>query len=125
MINANKQDHLLFLMNASTDTIATADITPPNIPYSSSAGIPDAEDDFLAGEKVMAIDTLMPLTDIVPDEAGTEYPETLPMVKEYVPFVAVNEIVSVVDDLFTPLKFTYHDVPDGSPVSENVTVYLN
>lgn len=116
------KDHLLFLMNASTDTIATADITPPNIPYSSSAAIPDPEDDFLMGENVMVFDTLFPLTDIEPDETETEYPETLPTVKEYVPLGAVNVIVPVVDDLFAPLKITYHNVPEGRPVSENVTV---
>ena len=122
--NAHKRDHLLFLMNASADTIATANITTPDIPYSSSADIPDAGDDFLMGENVMVIEIdVVPLTVIEPDdEPETEYPETLPMVKEYVPLGAVNVMVSVVDDLFAPLKFTYHSVPEGRPVSENITV---
>ena len=48
-ISVRKQNHFLFFINASTDTITTANTTPPEIPYISSAGIPEPEDDFLIG----------------------------------------------------------------------------
>ena len=37
----------------------------------------------------------------------------------------MNDIVFVVDDIVDPLTVTDHDVPDESPVSLNVTVYLD
>ena len=43
----------------------------------------------------------------------------------YVPFVSLNAIVELVVLYELPfVKFTYHVVPDGKPVSVNVTLYL-
>ena len=50
---------------------------------------------------------------------------TVAMVYEYVPFGSENVIVFVVDENDCPLlKLTYHIVPDGNPLSVNVTVYV-
>ena len=51
------------------------------------------------------------------------YPDTAPMEYEYVPLGSENEIVFVVDDSVFPFNVTDQDVPDGRPVSVNVTVY--
>ena len=64
----NKQDHLLFLRNASADKIATAVITPPDISYISSDVIPDPEGVFLTGGKVIVFNSFFPLTDDEPDD---------------------------------------------------------
>ena len=61
---------------------------------------------------------------MLPDNGDTEYPDTLLTVYGYVPFGSVNVIVSDVDDSLVPLSVTDQDVPDGNPVSVNVTVYL-
>ncbi len=47
------------------------------------------------------------------------------MVYEYVPFGSLNVIVEFVDENDCPLlKLTYHFVPDGSPFSVNVMLYV-
>ncbi len=44
---------------------------------------------------------------------------------EYVPFGSLNIIVEFVDENDCPLlKFTYHIVPDGKPLSVNVILYV-
>ena len=60
-----------------------------------------------------------------PDDGITEYPDTLLVVYEYVPLASEK----VYDDpLIAPestplLRFTYHVVPEGNPVSVNATEY--
>ena len=86
--------------------------------------MPDGGVDLLTDVNETFFDTLVPLTDMEPDDDDTEYPDTLLTVYEYVPFGSVNVIVPDVDDSLVPLSVTDHDVPDGNPVSVNVTVYL-
>ena len=52
---------------------------------------------------VTAFETLLPVTEIEPDEGDTEYPDIAPIVYEYVPFGKENVIVFVVDDSIVPL----------------------
>ena len=60
-----------------------------------------------------------------PDDADGSYVRSdVAIVYEYVPFGTENVIVPDVDDSLVPLSVTDHDVPDGNPVSVNVTVYL-
>jgi hypothetical protein len=42
----------------------------------------------------------------------------------YVPFASLNTIVAEVDGTVVPFSVTDHVVPEGSPVSVNVTVYI-
>ena len=56
----------------------------------------------------------LPLDEYILSVVATEY--------EYVPLGRVVVIVDVVDDRDgRPVMFTYHVVPDGRPVSVNVT----
>ena len=73
---------------------------------------------------VTVFETLLPVTEIEPDEGDTEYPETGDTVYEKVPFGTVNVIVSDADISVVPLKVTDHDVPKGRPVSLKVIAYL-
>ena len=111
-------------MIANTPPIAAPTTTTPIIPYCSVLDMPDGVGDLLMGVNETAFDALVPLTDMEPDDDDTEYPDTLLTVYEYVPFGSVNVIVPDVDDSLVPLSVTDHDVPDGNPVSVNVTVYL-
>ena len=43
---------------------------------------------------------------------------------EYVPFGSVNDMVEVVELSGAPFSVTDQLVPDGSPLSVNVTVYV-
>jgi hypothetical protein len=87
--------------------------------------MPDGGVDLLMGVNETVFDTLAPLTDMEPDDDDTEYPDTLLTVYEYVPLGSENDILPVVDENVWPfVKFTYQVVPDGRPVSVNVTVYF-
>ena len=93
------------------------------MPYSSVLDMPDDGGDFLMGENVTAFDTLAPLTDIEPDDGETEYPDTLLVAYEYVPFVRENEydVPVIAPESMPLLRLTYHVAPDESPPSSNVT----
>ncbi len=56
-----------------------------------------------------------------PEDFDMLYPDTLPIVYEYVPFESENVIVFVLEDNVVPLKVTDHDVPDWEPDSVKVT----
>ena len=62
---------------------------------------------------------------MVPEDGDTVYPDTDPIVYEYVPFGTENVIVSVVDDFVVPLNVTDHEVPDERPDSVKVTEYFS
>ena len=96
------------------------------MPYSSVLDTPDDGGDFLMGENITVFDTLAPLTDIEPDDGETEYPDTLLVAYEYVPFVRENEydVPVIAPESTLLLRLTYHVVPDGRPDSVKVTVYL-
>ena len=88
--------------------------------------MPEEDDGLVVGVvevKVIILETLPPLTTIEPDNVETEYPDTVPIVYEYVPFGSENVMVFVVEDSVVPLRVTDHDVPDGRPDSVNVTLY--
>ena len=76
------------------------------------------------GVNVTAIFTFAPFTVMVPDDGDVVYPLTEPIEYEYVPIGIENVIVFVVEDLVISFSVTDHDVPDGNPLSVNVTVYV-
>ena len=78
----------------------------------------------VTGENVINSFTFAPFTVSDPEDGDIVYPDTAPMEYEYVPLGSENEIVFVVDDSVFPFNVTDQDVPDGRPVSVNVTEYL-
>ena len=75
----------------------------------------------LTAVNVTDFEILIPLTVTDPLDGDTVYPDTVPIVYEYVSFGSENVMVFVVEDSVVPLRVTDHDVPDGRPVSVNVT----
>jgi hypothetical protein len=67
--------------------------------------------------------TATPRTVSNPEPGLTVYPTTDPTVNEYVPLGSENPIVDVVEVSCEPFRVTDHEVPDGRPLSVNVTVY--
>ena len=68
--------------------------------------------------------TVAPLTAMDPDGGLALYPAADPTVYEYVPFAAMKRISVVVDDCVAPLNVTDQLVPNGNPLSVNVTAYV-
>ncbi len=63
-----------------------------------------------------------PLTAIDPALGVEVYPATEPIAKPYVPFGIAENVMAPVPDSVTPLRVTDQTVPDGRPISVNVTV---
>ncbi len=62
-----------------------------------------------------------PFTVTDPDDGEAEYPETEPMVYEYVPSGTEKDVLVPVEDWVLPLKVTDHEVPLARPDSVKVT----
>ena len=73
---------------------------------------------------VIAFETAAPFTVTLPELGLALYPETAPTVYVYVPFASLNVIVDVVELDGAPFNVTDQLVPDGSPLSVNVTAYV-
>ena len=68
--------------------------------------------------------TVAPLTATDPNGGLALYPGTTPTVYGYVPFATVKRITVVVDDCVAPFNVTDQLIPDGNPLSVNVTAYV-
>jgi hypothetical protein len=78
---------------------------------------------YVTTENVIALFTFAPFIVMLPEEGDIVYPFILPIVNEYDPFGSLNVIVSVEEELDCPfVRFTYHVVPVGNPLSVNVNV---
>ena len=80
---------------------------------------------YVTFENVIDSDTGAPLTVNVDLYDGEYAVLSVYTVYLYVPFVSLNAIVELVVLYELPfVKFTYHVVPDGKPVSVNVALYV-
>ncbi len=94
------------------------------MPYSSMLDMQDGFEGVEVTVNVMVFVALLPLTVNEPLDGDAVYPDTLPIVYEYVPFVRENEYDDpVIAPESGPLVIlTYHVYPDGRPDSVNATV---
>jgi hypothetical protein len=74
------------------------------------------------GVNVIARVTPAPFTGTSPEDGEAVYPDFVPTVKVPVPFGSLNVIELPVVLPVEPFSVTDHAVPDGRPVSVNVTV---